>query len=98
MSKKDYKTQRNKKSNEFSVKLVPDSIALQRDNSQTIKMLFSKELVQQKMTDWEKNFLESLKTARYKWSQKQIEVLRNIELKYRYTLVIKKKKKTNPLK
>jgi hypothetical protein len=98
MSKKDYKTQRNKKSKEFSVKLIRENVALQRDNSQTIKMLFSKELIQQKMNQWEKNFIDSLKTARYQWSQKQIDVLRSIELKYQYTLFLKKKKKTKSLK
>lgn len=98
MSRKDYKTTRNKKSNEFSVTVTPESIGLQRDNAQTIKILFSKELIQQRMNDWEKKFIDSLKNARYKWSEKQIEVLRNLELKYRYELFLKKRKKTKTSK
>lgn len=47
----------------------------------TIKKLFFPKAVE-RMTDWEKQFIESLKNAHYQWSVNQIEVLKKIEKKY----------------
>lgn len=81
MSKKDYKTTRNKTPKEFTL-VEPRLVGLQQLNAKTIKKLFSKDVLQVKMNDWEKKFIDSLINSRYNWTQKQLVVLRKIEKKY----------------
>lgn len=80
MSRRDYKTTRNKSSKEF-LAIPRVGIKEKQINQLTIQKLFCVRTVS-KMTDWEKQFIDSLKNACYKWSQKQIQTLRKIEKKY----------------
>lgn len=81
MSRINYKTTRNKKSNEFTP--GPPLQSHKSSNQITVFKLFPANLIT-KMTEWEQGFIRSLKDAHYKWSQKQVQTLRKLEKKYRH--------------
>lgn len=79
MTRKNFKTTRNYKHNEFFIdkknKLNPEDA-----NVKLLTFISNSDL--KKMNNFEVNFINSLKTYKSKWSQKQKEVFTNIVNKY----------------
>jgi len=80
MSRINYKTTRNKKSNEFLGVTSPPSYS--KMQSDKIEMMFPV-IIRRQMTELDIKFIDSLKNFKAKWSSKQIEVLNKIYKKYK---------------
>lgn len=81
MRKKDYSTTRNSKKNEYFYKFRNAKPGYSSLNAQTIVKLFPQSVLE-KMTEWDRMFVLSLKKYKAKWTDKQVSVLRSIESKY----------------
>lgn len=80
MSKMNYNTTRNYKSNEFLNSEGQKNY--QEIQNRNIRLMFPGE-VKRLMTEWELAFVESLKVFKTKWSDKQRETLNKIYSKYK---------------
>lgn len=81
MRKKNYNTTRNSKQNEYFYKFRNSKPNHSSLNAQTITKLFPQSILE-KMTEWDRMFVLSLKKYKAKWTDKQVLVLRSIENKY----------------
>lgn len=82
MRKKDYNTTRNSKENEYFYKYRNAKPGYSSLNAKAILKLFAQHIIEG-MSEWDRNFVLSLKKYKTKWSDKQVEVLRSIEQKYK---------------
>jgi len=82
MRKKNYNTTRNRKENEYFYKYRNTKPGYSSLNAKTILKLFPQHMIDN-MSEWDRNFVLSLKRYKAKWSDKQVEVLRSVEQKYK---------------
>ena len=80
MTKINYKTTRNKKSNEFLG--APFAPSYSKTQSDKIEMMFPV-IIRRQMSEYDIKFIDNLKSFKAKWSDKQIEVLNKIYKKYK---------------